>query len=337
MIVAICGAYRNAGDHLIGDRGRALLRSYVDPEIITIDRRSIEPGHYDVFNRARAVVLCGGPAYQRAIYPGIYPIERERVTPAIVPYGLGWKGPAKGSPDTFRFKPDAVDFIRAIHGRIEVSSARDPLTVEVLARQGVSNVLMTGCPAWYDLSTFENPYAFKDEVRTLVLSMPPALQPGTFDLMVWLGRRFPKARRVLSFHHGLLPSNTPKGREVARQFVRFSASAMMRGWRVAGLAGSLSKLETLYGSADLHVGYRVHAHLFCLSRRISSILICEDSRGVGQAKAFGSPVLTVDDGNLDKIKAAVESHFATRGEAVVRSISIMRDTFPTMRRFLASI
>lgn len=334
MIVTLCGAYRNAGDHLIGERARALLRAFVDPEVINIDRKAIGPEHYDVFNKARAVVLCGGPAYQREMYPKIYPLERQRIAPPIVPLGLGWKSPAAKDPRTFVFQPAAAEFIQGIHSSIPASSARDPLTVEVLAHAGVENAWMTGCPAWYDLSTFEDPYVFREDVRRLILSMPAIMQPGVAELTQWLDRRFPRAERVLSFHHGIVPEKSPKGRERGRAFIRFASEAKRRGWKIVGLAGSLPKLQALYESSDLHIGYRVHAHLFCLSRRISSILINEDSRGVGQCKALGAPNLTIDGDNIEHIIAAVDAHFEQRGEGVEQSVSTMRDTFSTMRRFL---
>ena len=337
MIVVLCGAYRNSGDHLIGDRARALLRKHVDADIVTLDRKAIEPQHYETFNKARRVLLCGGPAYQREMYPKVYPLEREKVTPPIVPYGLGWKSPAKKAPDTFKFAAPAEKFIKDIHGKIELSSARDPLTVEVLNHAGVDNVLMTGCPAWYDLTTFENPYVFKDEVKNLVLSMPAVMQPGTLELMEWLTQRFPKARRTAAFHHGIVPAWTKIGLERGSKFVRFSASALRRGWRVTGLTGSLPRMEALYGNADLHIGYRVHAHLLCLSRRIPSILINEDSRGVGQAKALGADSLIVEGDNIEPFKQAVERHFETRGETVAGSVETMRQTFPTMKRFLETL
>lgn len=337
MIVTICGAYRNAGDHLIGDRARALLRAFVDDDIVTVDRLAMTEAHYDLYNKARAVILCGGPAYQREIYPKIYPIERERVKPPIVPLGLGWKSAAAKAPATFKFTPPALDFIRAIHERIELSSARDPLTVEVLEKNGIDNALMTGCPAWYDLNFIDKPYRFSGEPKTIVYSMPAVMQPGTWEFLLWLTKRFPKARRIVSFHHGLVPSNDKKGRQKATQFLRFSAAAMLRGWKINSLAGSLPKLEALYGAADLHVGYRVHAHLFCLSRRISSILINEDSRGVGQAKALGARSLVVDGGDIEPFKAEIEAHLDTRGEGIERSVAVMRDTFPTMQRFLKTL
>src|SRR5690606_20861038 len=43
---------------------------------------------------------------------------------------------------------------------------------------------------------------------------------------------------------------------------------------------NLENLE-YYQTCDLHVGYECHAHLNFFSRRIPSVLIAEDARGVG--------------------------------------------------------
>lgn len=340
MIVTICGAYRNAGDYLIGDRARKLLREHVDQDIVIVDRKAINVEHYDVFNKARAVLLTGGPAYQRGIYPTVYPIDRTRIDNRIVPYGLGWKAPVGKTVESFEFKPEALDFIRAIHTNIEASSVRDPLTKHMLNANGIENVLMTGCPAWYDLAHFEDRYKFIEdsETRSIVLSMPAKMQPGVNELMEWLTQRFPKARKTVSFHHGVIPGTDKVGRERAIDFIRFSVASMRRGWRISSLAGSLPKMEDLYANVDLHIGYRVHAHLFCLSRRKSSILFNEDIRGVGQAAALEAPVLNVDrKGNIAPFIEAIDNHFTTRGLQIERSVEIMRETYPTMLRYLATL
>jgi len=338
MIVTICGAYRNAGDHLIGDRARALLRAHVDPDIVVVDRRSITARDYETFNSARAVLLTGGPAYQKPVYPTVYPIDCDKISRPIVPFGLGWKAAVNVQADQFKFTPAAEAFVRRIHKDIEFSSARDPLTVDVIQSLGIDNVLMTGCPAWYDPGFLGQPYRFEPNVKKIVLSMPAQMRPGVYDLMNWLSERFPHARRVVSFHHGVIPAYNRIGRGRAVEFIKFCMRAIRRGWGVASLAGSLEKLESLYGDADLQVGYRVHAHLFCLSRRISSILINEDARGVGQARALGARSLNVDKrGDIEPIKEAVERHFETRGEQVARGIAVMHETYPTMLRFLRSL
>lgn len=56
----------------------------------------------------------------------------------------------------------------------------------------------------------------------------------------------------------------------------------------------------LYDNAKLHVGYRVHSHIYCLNRGIPSILLEEEARGVGVNEALGQRHVSVyrngDDG-----------------------------------------
>ena len=337
MIVTLCGAYRNAGDHLIGARARALLRTHVDSDITNVDRKAITADSYEMFNRARVVLLTGGPAYQRSIYPGVYSLELDSISTAVVPYGLGWKARLGKSVEDFQFTTASEEFVRRLHAGVPLSSARDPLTQELLRKLGIDNVLMTGCPAWYDLSYIDVDYSFDGDTKLLVFSMPAVLQPGVLGLLDWLTRRFKRSRRILSFHHGVIPAHTKRGARTALDFVQVAARAVLLGWRVASLAGSLEKMESLYGSADLHVGYRVHAHLLSLSRRVASILINEDARGVGQSLALGSTPISTGSGNIEPVQSAIEAHFETRGQSVETSVNRMRQTYPRMVEFLTTL
>ena len=43
----------------------------------------------------------------------------------------------------------------------------------------------------------------------------------------------------------------------------------------------------VFDEAGCHVGYRVHAHLYCLSHATPSYLVAEDSRGLGVHETLG--------------------------------------------------
>ncbi|MCR5176340.1 MAG: hypothetical protein K6C05_05760, partial [Anaerovibrio sp.] len=60
------------------------------------------------------------------------------------------------------------------------------------------------------------------------------------------------------------------------------------------LSGSDVGFEN-YNDADLHIGFRVHSHIYSLSRRIPSILIEEDLRGYGINETLGLPHLLASD------------------------------------------
>ena len=45
------------------------------------------------------------------------------------------------------------------------------------------------------------------------------------------------------------------------------------------ISGTIENFQNLYMKTDLHIGYRVHAHIFSMSINKPSVLICEDGRG----------------------------------------------------------
>ena len=58
---------------------------------------------------------------------------------------------------------------------------------------------------------------------------------------------------------------------------------------------------SIYDDCDLHIGFRVHAHIYCLSMRKRSVLIEEDGRGAGVNQILGLPSLKSysDDVQID--------------------------------------
>jgi hypothetical protein len=330
MIVTIRGAYKNAGDHLIGRRAHALLARHVDDDIQTIDRKSITDESYELMNRARAVLLTGGPAIQRKIHPDIYPIDLDRVKVPVIAYGLGWKDRAEGDPSEFEFTPESLEFVRRIHANPALeSSVRCYQTKDALAHNGVDNVLMTGCPVWYDEARLDEDYKFPSEIRRLVISMPARPRGDTIAFARHLAKRYPRAERFLAFQAGI---RHPNRRVTAR---RYAAIAAARAWgfKPVSFESDADAMMSFLSSSDLHVGYRVHAHLYSLSERITSVLFAEDSRAVGQAAATGGRTVLATAPLHDKL-AEIDRVLDSKGEPVAQSVEVMRETHPTMLRFL---
>lgn len=336
MLITLTGAYRNAGDHLIGERGRELLRTYVDSDVVNIDRKGITEEHYEIFNDARAVILLGGPAYQAEIFPKIYPLDFERIKTRVIPMGLGWKGALGKSPEDFAFTDIAKQRILDLHKRIKTSSVRDVLTLQMIRHQGVSNVTMTGCPAWYKLDSIDQEYVFQDEVRNIALSLPAKPHPELPELLTEIARMFPRAKKTMVFHHGWKPNQADTGKRMFKWHLKLAAFGALKGWRAVSVADGLEKFERVYSEADLHLGYRVHSHIFSLSRRSASILINEDSRGVGQVQTLGGQMLMAGGGAAQVI-GAIEQHLSSKGENTAYAVATMKETFPTMLKFLETI
>ncbi|MEY4367626.1 MAG: hypothetical protein RLZ28_1041 [Actinomycetota bacterium] len=336
MLVTISGAFRNSGDYLIGHRARALLREFVDAEVLDQNRLAIDAESYKNFDAARALILCGGPAYQPLIFPKIYPLDMKRIETKIVPMGLGWKGNLSQTPEDFKFPEPAEKFIREVHDNIKLSSVRDHVTLSILNGMGLKNVSMTGCPAWYDLEFISKDFTYRANPKRIVFSLPAKPQPETFGTLAWLSDRFPNAEKYLALHHGWRPSKSEKGNAMRNWHFQVAAFGAIRGFKTVSIADGLDKMLELYGGADLHVGFRVHAHLLMLSQRRASILIAEDSRGVGQIASLGGEPLLAG-GGVEKITDAISAHFDTSGAGVTKSVQVMQQTFPVMKDFLATI
>ena len=337
MIVTITGAYKNAGDHLIGWRARELLRAHVDTEVVNVDRKAISDEHYDLFNRARAVLLTGGPAYQRNLYPGIYQLELERIRVPVIPYGLGWRDRLGAKPEDFKFEPDALNFLEAIHSdKTRFSSARCPITIRLLQTNGISNVAMTGCPAWYDEAKLDLDVEWPKQIRRIVFTAPANKIGDTSALLRWLRLRFPRASINLVFQAGFKSTHSKRGAEYTRSNYTLAAMASLFAIRVHETSGNDKKLRDLLSRADLHIGYRVHSHLFCVSQRIASILIAEDTRGEGQNQALHLPALTAKD-SLDTKKETLSKLIESSGEFMNSAVEQTRQSHGEMLRFLRQL
>ena len=334
-IVTLTGAFKNAGDYLIGHRARALLAAHLPgTQIIDINRREVTDSHYELFNNARAVLLTGGPAYQEKIFPGVYNLDLSRITAPVLPYGLGWKGKLGQEPEAFNFTPEAQEFVtQAHHDKTRFSSARDHLTVRMLKANGIENVAMTGCPAWYDETKLSHDYSFNANPKRIVLSMPAVPQAQIPKIMAHLAKAFPKAQRYLSFQAGYASTHSKKGAEYTRWNRQMALRGLLHGFRPIEFAGNFPKFEAFMQTVDFHVGYRVHSHIFSLSQRKTSILIAEDSRGVGQVAAMGGTALSAHD-NPALITAAIDQLWATEGAAIQAAVETMRLTHGEMLRFL---
>lgn len=336
-IVTLTGAFKNAGDYLIGHRARNLLWAHVNAEVIDVNRKEITESHYDLFNSARAVLLTGGPAYQEKIYPAVYNLDLSRINVPVLPYGLGWKGKLGQAPEDFRFSPDATEFVQAVHAdKTKFSSARDHLTVEMLAANGVANVAMTGCPAWYDETKLSQDYTFNKEPKVVVFSMPAVPQAQVPAILAKLAKTFPRSKRYLSFQAGYTSTHSKRSAEYTKWNRQMMVRGLLHGFKPIEFAGNFPKFEQFMQTVDFHIGYRVHSHIFCISQRKGSILIAEDSRGVGQVAAMGGVAMSAHD-DVSVVLDGIDQFLATDGAAVQTAVETMRLTHGEMLRFLAQL
>ena len=270
-------ALRNAGDSLIFERARRLITDVLPGTPLDVAEawhrldEQMPPGE---LRRYRAVVVCGGPGYVRGIHD-LYPIGALEELPPLVLLALG----SRVNPGTrrqltsFRFDADDRRFLDEILSRSNSLGARDPLTAELLRANGYQRVTMTGDPAWYALDRIDQPARTPSAFAAIAFTPPanPAYYHQATLLFKALAAAEPRARGHVVFHRGVQPP--------------FAEMAERLGWKPVDITGSAGGFR-IYDEMDLHVGYRLHAHLYCTSVGTTSYVVAEDSRGIGMLQAF---------------------------------------------------
>ena len=338
MLVILTGAVKNIGDFLIADRAKKLLTEYVDSDIVEINRfNNLEP-YLDVINNSRALILCGGPAYAPGMYPDIYPLvsDLSKIKVPIIPFGIGWFGKPFHHYEDFRFSDKTKHFLKETHEKIEFSSCRDILTKDILENEGVNNVLMTGCPVWYDLESINKPFRFESDVKKVVITSGARadLLIQSIRILFMVKRKFQSAKIYLSYHRGIFPGKgTPPRKGIS--YTLLALVGWLAGASIVDVSSDLNRIK-FYDDCDLHIGYRVHAHLYFLSKRLPSILINEDGRGLGMVKSMNLPVLNFDDKEmLLKLSQLLDDYVDTQFKAFLKVQQYIDQQFIKMKDFLS--
>jgi hypothetical protein len=148
--------------------------------------------------------------------------------------------------------------------------------------------MMTGDPAWYDLTRIGKSFVPPSNLNSIILSTPAynIYYPQSIELAKALKTLFPQAKILCTFHHGWNAS-TYLSPEKAISFQHLKEAFERNGFETITLAADLRRMEDLYRIADLHVGYRLHAHLYFLSHRKPSFLLEEDGRARGASETLG--------------------------------------------------
>lgn len=205
-------------------------------------------------------------------------------------------------------------------------SCRDWLTVAVLEQNGYKDCLMTGCPAWYDIKNIENTReventgevedtgeventreventenaegtenvdikrnVYKKEkwiYNKICISDPayPENFPLALRMIEIIKQSYKQANIIFLFHRGHTEDQYTD-RKTAIKYQQFyeKVNLMVKTFDISYNSEGFK----LYDDCDLHVGFRVHAHIYNLSRGNQSLLVEEDGRGAGVNDALG--------------------------------------------------
>jgi hypothetical protein len=320
--VLLTGSKNNAGDFLIKHRAKALF-AQERPDRDIVDFNAWEPldqQKLEQVNNASALILMGGPSLRYEMYPGIYRLT-ESLSDIRVPVtlmGVGWKSASGRWQDTYRYpfsNRSMQLLVKAECSGLPVS-VRDYHSLNSLRFNGIRNVMMTGCPAYYDLDALGETPKMPVKISSVGFSLgvsfvQNALMENQMKQQILACREyFGGAKIEVFFHHSLESGATEAayGRSMSehlkrhRQFAEWLKSKQIPYWDISGSARNL--IES-YSNVDLHVGYRVHAHIFMNSIGKPSLLLSEDGRAKGSQGTIGGMVVDGYDRLRDSFPAKV--------------------------------
>ncbi|MCM1371295.1 MAG: polysaccharide pyruvyl transferase family protein [Clostridium sp.] len=291
----LSGAYVNAGDFLIVKRTIELLKFiYKDCEIKEYKRKYSLEEYIEDINNSDALIIAGGPAYTSNLYPDIMPLvpDLSKIKTKIVPIGCGWYGVSAISDYIYKyvvFEPKTMELINKIYNDCKLISCRDWYSVKTLSVNGFLNGYMTGCPAWYDIKSIDKKPKFLNtdfNINKICISDPANL--GNIEqakkIILLVKNKYKNANIKFVFHRR-------ENLKLENKYLELEKFLIQNDIEFVNISDSADGFE-VYNDCDLHIGYRVHAHIYNLSIRNLSILIEEDGRGRGVNNALALPKIT---------------------------------------------
>ena len=159
---------------------------------------------------------------------------------------------------------------------------------------------MRGCPAYYDYN-FINKEFKVNVINKVSFSLGVAfinslsMEQLVKENILACREKFADKEFNVVFHHSLDREQYKHAYKSSlrhlKKYKRFVDWLNHQNINFVDISGSAENLINHYSDVDLHVGYRVHAHIFMNSIAKPSILIAEDGRAKGVKTVIGGIVL----------------------------------------------
>lgn len=330
--LVVSNTISNGGDHLIAGCGIRMMERFAGKENFTFfnsyacSTENIDISLYD------AMVYIGGPLYSdrllnRNAFPLLY--KMKEAGKRIFLFGCGWYGSNDSAEAVygFAFQPEIKEILSYIDDT-GILGCRDYLTQRILKNNGYQNVLMTGCPVWYRERRNDIPRNYEGEIKKIAISdlgmtKNSAFYDDKFQQFTAVAdcvkQKFPKAEIIFTFNNGI------RTKYSAAFNLRVAEFLDTQGIPFYDLSNGDENFR-VYDDCDLHIGYRVHSHIYCLTQGIPSVLICEDARGIGMNKTLGLDVL--------KANASLEEEGYVNNPFLIRELSDAIDELAANRSYV---
>jgi len=293
-IILLSGAVKNAGDYLITHRTKELFTKLLPTaeQKVLIRNVPMSEERFAELNDGDLVVISGGPVYKWDFFPKWMPLtgNLSAVKPKMAILGGGWYGSSTDEKEVwnYKFNESTMELLRRVEKDTKYLGCRDYYAARVLRTNGIKFSTMTGCPAWYDVKKIGQRLDMPKEIRKIAVSDPAEIRHNgeqSLRICEFLKKKYPGAEFHYVFHRGTTVDKYTD-QETVNLIDGMKTKLLAMGYTIHDIASGYQGFH-LYDDCDLHVGHRVHAHIYNLSQRNASILIEEDARGAGVNEPLG--------------------------------------------------
>lgn len=301
--VILTGGKNNAGDYLIGSQIKSLLKSIrPDRDVYELDAWSNkDQNELELINGSMCLILAGGPSLQPGMALNIYNLSNilEDINVPITMMGVGWHHERGYQSDigAINLDSETIKLLKRVDSTGFPASVRDYHTQKLLFSYGFKNNTMTGCPVLYsktsDSST--NCKAQNKVVFSLGVSHKHSrlMTKSMKELIVMARDQFSDSEFLVAFHHSIdkkYLDSPSASKQLYKRHIEFKNWLNRNRLKFVDISGSERELISLYDSASVHIGYRVHAHIYMTSQSKPSFLLAEDGRGLALKEVLGGAV-----------------------------------------------
>lgn len=267
-IAVLHGAMKNSGDFLIYRSGKVLLETYLeDFDFCYLPRyKKIIDKNFD------GIIILGGPIITRTLHPHSKNIKEflDNKNLPVFCLGVGISGKKFPTYNSFFINSASIEFWRDIYKTSKLFSVRDIETYRVLKNYGI-DVELTGCPA---LCIYRKSKTQNRHINKILISVPNIRFFSIKDflltiyLLAIIRKKLNNKKLGIVFQHGSRTFPLYLIRQIAR----------LMNIKVYDTAGkSIDEIDEIK-DYDLHLGTRLHLHIYFLSMEKPTILLNVDMR-----------------------------------------------------------
>lgn len=272
---------KNVGDKLICESALKILTKRL-PEFNPVLK--FRGDSLDGFSRKKTqIVFAPGFSVSNNTYPDLYTLfsDLNRLE-FFYPVGCSYQN-ITPSYDAFmqsEFNKETIEFLSFVTRSFGPLPCRDMLIVKMLEDRFNIPAFYSGDMGIYDESKIGLKFLPPKTINSVVFTIQhhPKYLEQSLKLLTLIRSEFPKAKLYVAYHSKPNPLSD-----------RVANFATELGYEVMNQFGNTSNLER-YHAIDLHIGYRLHGHIYFLRQRKPSILMVEDARSFGLANTQGTHV-----------------------------------------------